>query len=1214
MKKILSLVLAMLMIFSVVPAVFAADTKAENAHQEAVDFLKTIGLYAPGAGNNDSDKLERWHMALFVSRLVTGKLATEDAYWKTTENDSGFEDVAKFLKTGEEYIVGAISFAAQQGIINGYGDGKFGPHDGITYRDALVMVVRALGTTYGAAGYPWSYVKTAGDWGLTKGLENVGHMDQLTRAQIAQVLYNALFVEIDGKTVAEKVFGVGTETVIITASNKVKLNEKDAVVVRENFVQFAVADAEGVPSGTKYHVAAADLGITDANAAVGTAYEVTYQNNFAKILKSVSLNTTYTNYAGKDQIAIDAKNKTITLDGVKTTMVDKYTALNNLQGTDNKTGMLESKVYADAAAAGMNLGTMGNDYYMDEQGYIYKIADLSLVAYYSVFFDTLYGASVDNHGVVTFTAAPANKAAIIADLTMGAGQFTLTTGATDTAYAKAVASDLDGDDVYDRVLLRNYTFGTITVSSDAKTLTLKKGALTNDLTANGSVTVANYRFSGVAASELAKSKTYYALYYVDTKNAEIDILEVIGTAGEANKAEGKTNYVAKGYLLGFHQTNNLVYFNDGVDKITTLTVGYDDMLGTPLKAFIANPGTDAAKIKHNEDMIAEFLTFQNKYVEYVVVNDKLVYIADEVKATSDVVVIDYFTSISEDGIEAYAWSTKTNSYDIIKIAEFNGWNVGGFDWKDYYFNSIFPGFNSTLGGTTNLESLLPVKRGEIYKVIYVRNDNEYNLTDANKTSSIVEVANGYIHTIADDGKVTKVAETTANDYWVIREMNATTGAVDKIYTRTGAMAKVKLGSATDKVDIYKMANNDYVISGTAAALDDLNGAVFTKGDVKFMYYKRLAGIYDQDHMLDGMGYYYGHWMYDLLTNEPEFVKYETAKWQEIKKAVEEAGDGKIYQVVGGVLTAVNANAPKTVYDAAIYSIEAGEFKGLSVAAPRFDSFDAATVVAKVRDLVEAELGYVYADKAEYILAKNVTVIGIVGETYNKIAGDKTADLNAAFGALSDVTAYTIYKADGSIVVLLKATQLEQAATTVDARAASIGQDYLKKHTYKNAANNNETCTAVDSTLTGFTSMDTLAAEWDSVSTIAEATAHVHAPLTTAAQQKYAHLTNPANVTYLYDDVAKTLKLTINYNLDRWINGMKFTKMDGTTVVAYDNTIPCGQAKNDGVDGTLWGATRNTKALTFEFSGVTALEDMIFWVTSTGTDSCVAVKITIDLTK
>ena len=32
MKKILSLVLAMLMIFSVVPAVFAADAKAEDAH------------------------------------------------------------------------------------------------------------------------------------------------------------------------------------------------------------------------------------------------------------------------------------------------------------------------------------------------------------------------------------------------------------------------------------------------------------------------------------------------------------------------------------------------------------------------------------------------------------------------------------------------------------------------------------------------------------------------------------------------------------------------------------------------------------------------------------------------------------------------------------------------------------------------------------------------------------------------------------------------------------------------------------------------------------------------------------------------------------------------------------------------------------------------------------------------------------------------------
>jgi putative cell wall-binding protein len=52
MKKILSLVLAMLMIISMVPAVFAADA-SESDYQAAIDYLKTIELYK-GTGDSDA--------------------------------------------------------------------------------------------------------------------------------------------------------------------------------------------------------------------------------------------------------------------------------------------------------------------------------------------------------------------------------------------------------------------------------------------------------------------------------------------------------------------------------------------------------------------------------------------------------------------------------------------------------------------------------------------------------------------------------------------------------------------------------------------------------------------------------------------------------------------------------------------------------------------------------------------------------------------------------------------------------------------------------------------------------------------------------------------------------------------------------------------------------------------------------------------------------
>ena len=59
MKKILSLVLAALMIFSVLPVAFADEAVAEEVaaevseYQAAIDFLKLLGIYK-GDGTDDA--------------------------------------------------------------------------------------------------------------------------------------------------------------------------------------------------------------------------------------------------------------------------------------------------------------------------------------------------------------------------------------------------------------------------------------------------------------------------------------------------------------------------------------------------------------------------------------------------------------------------------------------------------------------------------------------------------------------------------------------------------------------------------------------------------------------------------------------------------------------------------------------------------------------------------------------------------------------------------------------------------------------------------------------------------------------------------------------------------------------------------------------------------------------------------------------------------
>ena len=116
------------------------------------------GNFNPGQG------ITRAQCAAVVCRLLG---AEADAKGMTTD---AFTDVPS-----SHWASSYIAWAYDRGIINGYGNGKFGPSDTVTYEQAVKMLMCAIG--YGdlavkAGGYPNGYISVAGEHGFLEGVEN----------------------------------------------------------------------------------------------------------------------------------------------------------------------------------------------------------------------------------------------------------------------------------------------------------------------------------------------------------------------------------------------------------------------------------------------------------------------------------------------------------------------------------------------------------------------------------------------------------------------------------------------------------------------------------------------------------------------------------------------------------------------------------------------------------------------------------------------------------------------------------------------------------------------------------------------------------------------------------------------------------------------------------------------------------------------------------
>lgn len=191
LKKVIALIAVFAMMVSTVA--FAAafdDVDDSSTYSEAIQTLNKLGILTGDDEDGDGvmsfrpeDSITRAEITVIVARIQgqTGAVAQANTI---------FTDVPSTY-----WASGYIASATATGVINGYGDGTFGPDDNVQYQDVIKMLMETLGYKLFAeenGGYPTGYLLAASRQGVLDGVIGGSEGVEATRGQVAQLTYNAI--------------------------------------------------------------------------------------------------------------------------------------------------------------------------------------------------------------------------------------------------------------------------------------------------------------------------------------------------------------------------------------------------------------------------------------------------------------------------------------------------------------------------------------------------------------------------------------------------------------------------------------------------------------------------------------------------------------------------------------------------------------------------------------------------------------------------------------------------------------------------------------------------------------------------------------------------------------------------------------------------------------------------------------------------------------
>ena len=189
LKKVISSVAALTMVASSVAA-FAVefpDVDATASYAQAVQELSALDVISGyDDGTFGPDKLVT---RAEITKMIVDALAERSSAEASTESTK-FADVS-----ADHWAKGYINQGVADGFIAGMSDTEFDPDANVTYVQAQKMLVSAIGyETYAQAqgGWPTGYKTYAASLDITKGISGITDSTELTRAQVAQMIDNAM--------------------------------------------------------------------------------------------------------------------------------------------------------------------------------------------------------------------------------------------------------------------------------------------------------------------------------------------------------------------------------------------------------------------------------------------------------------------------------------------------------------------------------------------------------------------------------------------------------------------------------------------------------------------------------------------------------------------------------------------------------------------------------------------------------------------------------------------------------------------------------------------------------------------------------------------------------------------------------------------------------------------------------------------------------------